>query len=151
MDPMVQGQLKEWFLMMAAVVGLGWCIYLITTAIRRWQQNVMQRHVLDKFSTAQDFAQFIQSPAGQNYLSSFSEAVTNPRNAILTSIKTGCVVMFGGVGFLVGSAGANSVSAATDSITFRIGWVLLLVGVGFLISAGISYFLSRKVGWKEQD
>ena len=144
MDPMVQGQLKESFLMLAAVAGLGWGIYLIAMSIRRMQQNAMQRHVLDKFSSAQDFSQFVQSPAGQKYLACLSEAATNPRNAILTSIKTGCVVMFGGVGFLVGSAGSNSV-------TFRIGWVSFLVGVGFLISAGISYFLAKKVGWKEQD
>jgi hypothetical protein len=48
------------------------------------------------------------------------------------------------MGFLVGPAGG-------DSISFRIGWVLLLVGVGFLISAGVSYFLAKKVGWKEQE
>lgn len=144
MDPMVQGQLKESFLMLAAVGGLGWSIYLIAMSIRRMQQNAMQRHVLDKFSSAQDFSQFVQSPAGQKYLAGLSEAVTSPRNAILTSIKTGCVVMFGGVGFLVGGAGS-------DSVTFRIGWVLFLSGIGFLISAGISYFLAKKVGWKEQD
>ncbi len=144
MDPMVQGQLKEWLLMLAAVGGLGWGIYLIAMSVRRMQQNAMQRHVLDKFSSAQDFSQFVQSPAGQKYLAGLSEAVTNPRNAILTSIKTGCVVMFGGMGFLVDSAGM-------DSVSFRIGWVLFLVGVGFLVSAGISYFLAKKVGWKEQE
>ena len=144
MDPMAQGQLKELFLMMAAWGALGWSIYLIAMSIRRMQQNSMQRHVLNKFSSAQDFSQFVQSPAGQKYLAGLSETVTNPRNAILNSIKTGCVVMFGGMGFLVGGAGA-------DSVTFRIGWVLFLVGVGFLISAAISYFLAKKVGWKEQD
>jgi hypothetical protein len=144
MDPMVQGQLKEWFFPLAVFGFLGWGVYLIAMFIRRMQQNAMQRHVLDKFSSAQDFAQFVQSPAGQKYLAGISEAVTSPRNAILTSIKTGFVLMFGGMGFLVGGAGG-------DSISFRIGWVLLLVGVGFLISAGVSYFLAKKVGWKEQE
>lgn len=144
MDPRLNMQLQQGFAEVAFFVGFCWTIYLIALSIRRRQQNAMQKYVLDKFSSAQDFAQFVQSPAGQKYLASVSEAITNPRNAILTSIKIGFVVMFGGMGFLVGGAGS-------DSVSFRIGWVLFLVGIGFLISAAVSYFLAKKVGWKEQD
>lgn len=144
MDTRSYLMLQETFALVTCMGGLGWVIYMGVGLLKRKQQQAMQKYALDKFSSAQDFSQFVQSPAGQKYLASLSEAVTNPRNAILTSIKTGCVVMFGGLGFLVGSAGMNAV-------TFRIGWVLFLAGVGFLISAGISYFLAKKVGWKEQD
>jgi hypothetical protein len=144
MDTRSYLMLQETFALVACMGGLGWVIYMGVGLLKRKQQQAIQKYALDKFSSAQDFSQFVQSPAGQKYLASLSEAVTNPRNAILNSIKTGCVVMFGGMGFLVGGAGS-------DSISFRIGWVLLLVGVGFLLSAGISYFLVRKVGWKDQD
>lgn len=144
MDPRFNMQLQEAFAEVAFFAGFCWTIYLIALSIRRRQQNAMQRHVLDKFSSAQDFAQFVQSPAGQRYLAGLSLAVTNPRNTIITSVQTGCVVMFGGVGFLVGNAGMGTAS-------FRIGWVLFLSGAGFLIAAAISYFLAKKVGWKEQE
>jgi hypothetical protein len=74
---------------------------------------------------------------------SFTDAVTSPRNSILGSIKTGFVLMFLGMGCLAGANGGW--------ITFRIGWVSFLVGIGFLVSAGVAYFLTEKAGLKEQE
>jgi hypothetical protein len=48
----------------------GYILYLITSTLRRKQRNAMQQHVLDKFASAKDFADFVQSPAGQKYTSS---------------------------------------------------------------------------------
>lgn len=143
MDPMTQGQLKEWFVMMATFGLFGWAAYLATVIVRRKQKNDMQRTLLEKFSSAHDFAEFMQSPAGQKYVMGFADAVTNPRESILNSIKTGFVLMFAGMGFLVGGAGGW--------ISFRIGWVSFLVGIGFLISSGVAYFLTRKTDWKKQE
>jgi hypothetical protein len=141
MDSMVQGQLKEWFLMLAAWGFFGACVYLVAATLRRMQQNSMQKHMLEKFSFAQDFAAFVQSPAGQKYVMSFSEAVTSPRNTILNSVRTGFVLMFMGVGFLAGERGwlAN-----------RIGFVSFMAGIGFLCAALASYFLARKI-WPEKE
>ena len=142
MDPMTQGQMKEWFLMLAAWGFFGLCVYLIAAAFRRRQQNEMQKHMLEKFSSAQDFAAFVQSPAGQKYVMSFSEATANPRSTILNSMRTGFVLMFAGAGFLAGPGG--------DSFSFRIGWVSFLAGIGFLCAALASYFLVRKI-WPEKE
>ena len=84
----------------------------------------------------------MQSPAGQKYVMGFAEAVTSPRNSILNSIRTGFVLMFAGVGCLAGVGGW---------ITWRIGWVSFLGGIGFLCSAGVAYLLIKKAGWKEQE
>lgn len=140
MDPMMQGQLKEWFLMLAAWGLFAWVAYLAASMVRRKQKNDMQKVLLEKFSSAHDFAEFMQSPAGQKYVLGFADAVTSPRNSILTSIRTGFVLMFAGMGCLAGAQGGW--------VTFRIGWVSFLVGIGFLVSAGVSYFLSKKAGWK---
>lgn len=140
MDPMMQGQLKEWYLMFVTFGLMGWVAYLIASMVRRKQKNDMQKALLEKFSSAHDFAEFMQSPAGQKYVMGFADAVTSPRNSILTSIRTGLVLMFGGMGCLAGATGSW--------LTFRIGWVSVLVGIGFLVSAGVSYFLSKKAGWK---
>ena len=144
MDPMTQGQLKEWFVLLATFGLFGWAAYLGASTVRRKQKNDMQKALLEKFSSAHDFAEFMQSPAGQKYVLSFADAVTSPRNAILSSIRTGFVLMFLGAGFLVASDGI-------PGTFFRIGWLALSLGIGFLISAGVAYFLTKRAGWKEQE
>ncbi len=143
MDPMTQGQLKEWFVMLVAWGLVGWVAYLAASMVRRKQKNDMQKALLEKFSSAHDFAEFMQSPAGQKYVMGFAEAVTSPRNSILNSIRTGFVLMFAGMGCLAGATGGL--------VTFRIGWVSFLAGIGFLVSAGVAYFLTRKTDWKNQE
>jgi hypothetical protein len=118
-------------------------VYLIASMVRRKQKNDMQKALLEKFSSAHDFAEFMQSPAGQKYVMGFAEAVTSPRNSILNSIRTGFVLMFAGMGCLAGATGGL--------VTFRIGWVSFLAGIGFLVSAGVAYFLTRKTDWKNQE
>ena len=143
MDPMMQGQIKEWFVMLVAWGLMGWVAYLVASMVRRKQKNDMQKALLEKFSSAHDFAEFMQSPAGQKYVMGFADAVTNPRDTILNSIRIGFVLMFAGIGFLAGANGGW--------VTFRIGWVSFLGGIGFLVSAGVAYFLTRKTDWKNQE
>ena len=139
MDPMTQSQLKEWFLMLVAWGLLAWVAYLAASMVRRKQKNDMQKALLEKFSSAHDFAEFMQSPAGQKYVMGFADAVTSPRDSILNSMRIGFVLMFGGAGCLLASQGW---------ISRPIGMVSFLGGIGFLCSAGASYFLSKKAGWK---
>ena len=123
MDRVTQNMIADWVVLATSIAFLAWIIYLAAGLLRRRQQSIMQKHVLDKFASAQDFAEFIQSPGGQKYLMGFTDAVTSPRNSILSSVRTGFVLMFMGMGFL---AGANS-----GWLAFRIGWVSFTVGVGF--------------------
>jgi len=141
MDPMTQGQLKEWFMMLVTFGLLGWIAYLAASMVRRKQKNDMQKALLEKFSSAHDFAEFMQSPAGQKYVMSFADAITSPRNSILNSIRTGFVLMFAGMGCLAGANGGWLI----------FGWVSFLVGIGFLVSAGVAYFLTKKTDWKSQE
>ncbi|HVG92696.1 MAG TPA: hypothetical protein VNB54_14470, partial [Alphaproteobacteria bacterium] len=76
------------------------------------------------------------------YVMGFADAVTSPRDTILNSIRIGLVLMFAGVGCLAGVGGW---------IAWRVGWVSFLGGIGFLCSAGVSYLLSKKAGWKDQE
>ena len=107
MDPMTQGQLKEWFLMLVAWGLVGWVAYLVASMVRRKQKNDMQKALLEKFSSAHDFAEFMQSPAGQKYVMGFADAVTSPRNSILNSIRIGFVLLFAGDAGCLGSGMAG--------------------------------------------
>src|SRR5579864_6270215 len=96
MDPMMQGQLKEWFILLAAWGMLGWGIYLLTVMVRRKQKNDLQRALLEKFASAHDFAEFMQSPAGQKYVLNFTDEVTGPLNSIMNAVRIGIVLLFAG-------------------------------------------------------
>jgi len=133
MDPMVQGHLKDWFMMLTMWAFFGTTLYIIATTLRRRQQHQMQQHVLDKFASAKDFAEFVQSDAGQKYVMSFADTTNSANSSILNSIRVGVVLVFTGVGL-----------QTTSFAAMRVGIVLATIGAGFLVSAGISFLLARK-------
>ena len=138
MDPMVQEQARQWLMILTMWAFFGYVLYLITVTLRRKQRNAMQQHVLDKFASAKDFADFVQSPAGQKYVMSFADTATSAQSAILNSVRTGVVLLFTGLGFAFTNFGQASL------VPVRIGIVLGSLGIGFLISAAISFWLARK-------
>jgi hypothetical protein len=117
-------------------------IYFVASTYRRRQQNEMQKHLLDKFSSAKDLADFMQSPAGQKYVMGFTDAVTSPRNSILTSMRTGIVLIGLGAGMATGHLEGN---IANDMLHSGAN-ISICVGLAFVASSVLSYFLARKVG-----
>ncbi len=118
-----------------------WGIYLFNAALKRRQQMQMQKHLLDKFSSAHDFAEFMQSPAGQKYVMSFSDTVSsNPRASILNSVRLGIVLLFVGPAFC-----ANPLPSIARHAIWTIGVVITMLGVGFLVSAVVSYLIAKRI------
>jgi hypothetical protein len=140
-----EGFLKDIMAGLAMIGFFGWGIYLVASFLRRRQQDAMQKHLLDKFASAQDFAAFVQSPAGQKYVMSLSSAVTSPRNSILSSIQIGIVTLCLGPGLVV--AGQRYQFWILETL----GLVSLCLGLGFLVSAVVSYFLVKKIGLEEKE
>src|SRR5215472_3657181 len=103
MDPMMQSQLKEWFVMFVAWGLVGWVAYLVASMVRRKQKNDMQKALLEKFSSAHDFAEFMQSPAGQKYVMNFTDTVTSPLSSVLNAVKIGIVMLFSGPALVAAS------------------------------------------------
>lgn len=120
---------------------LTWMIYsLIGNTIRRRQQNAIHTRLLEKFTSSQDFSTFLQTPGGQQYMNSLTDSDNHPGRAILTSVSSGIVLAVVGAGLLVAGLVLRSVGTAIS------GLLLLLVGTGFILSALISWKLSRKLG-----
>lgn len=139
MDPMMQSQFKEWFLMLVAWGMVAWVAYLAASMIRRKQKNDMQKALLEKFSSAHDFAEFMQSPAGQKYVLNFTDEVTGPLNSIMNAVRIGIVLLFAGAALVA--------SGQRHSMWFvdTMGMLSTCVGAGFLVSAAISYLLYRRM------
>ena len=140
-----EGFLKDILGGLAMFGFFAWGIYLVASFLRRKQQDAMQKHLLEKFASAQDFAAFVQSPAGQKYVTSLSNAVTNPRNSILSSVQIGIVLLSLGPALITVSMRHNL------WVLDMLGMSSTCLGIGFLVSAAASYLLVKKVGLGEKE
>src|SRR5262245_32535126 len=98
MDPMALGQMKDIFMMIGMWAFVGTALYIVATTIRRKQRSTMQQHMLNKFETAKDFAEFVQSPAGQKYVMGFADTAASAKASVLNSVRLGIVLIFTGAG-----------------------------------------------------
>ena len=134
-------------------------IFLIRTAIehRRWQrtmraQTELNTKLIDRFSSSDELLAYLQSPAGKTLIEPAVVPQAGPRpmpmnaplSRIFWSLQSGIVVSTLGTGLIFVSRGV-----ATDEfaqILYGVGIVVLTIGLGFAISAAVSYVLSQRLG-----
>jgi hypothetical protein len=121
---------------MFALCGL--LLYLGFNAARNAQQSSVRKALLEKFASAQDLTAFLQTGGGQKFMADLSSAAGNPLQSVLDSVHKGIIAIFLGMGFFPLSGGFKNPGPVPG-----IGIVLILVGCGFLVSAIITYLLSR--------
>ena len=106
--------------------------------------------LLDRFTANEDLLAYIQSPAGAKFLESSPIAldaaprsVGAPLGRILWSVQGGVVLMAGGVGLQVVS---SQVTDGASQPLHALGVLGIALGVGFVISAIVSYVISQRLG-----
>jgi hypothetical protein len=133
-------------------------ILLVRTAVehRRWQralrtQTDLHAKLIDRFSSSEDLLAYLQSPAGKLLTdvpslpqSAPRAAMAAPLSRIFWALQAGIVILALGAGLLIVSRNA-SVPEVSEFLG-GIGVVILTIGVGFTISAVVSYFLSQRLG-----
>jgi hypothetical protein len=135
-------------------------LWLIKTLIdyRRWSrlakvQADVHNKVLDRFGNNEELLAYVQTPAGRRFLESApitldaaGPAVAAPLRRILWSVEAGCVLMAGGVGiqFVSGRAPAE-----VAPMLFGVGVLGLAIGIGFVVAAGVSFLISKRMGLLE--
>ncbi|MCB9379001.1 MAG: hypothetical protein H6511_09605 [Holophagales bacterium] len=108
---------------------------------RTWAE--VQGKLIDKFGSADEVVRYLESDAHRELLSGQTAAPSSPHGRILDSVHLGLLVAAGGVGFLISGA----VSDRQVSEVMRVfGALGLVIGIGFLVSAGISWALLRSWG-----
>jgi hypothetical protein len=120
---------------MFSLVGL--VFYLAFNAIKGSQQAAARKAMLDKFASAQDLGAFLQTNGGRRFMADLSSG-GGPLQSVLGSIHKGIIAIFLGAGFFPLSGAFSQPAAVTG-----IGIVLFLVGCGFLVSAIVTYMLSK--------
>ena len=138
-------------------LAIGLLVWLIRTLIdfRRWNrlakvQTEVHTKLLDRFTANDDLLAYIQSPAGARFLQSSPitldaapRSVGAPLGRILWSVQGGVVLIAGGIGFQVVS-GQVPVSAAQT--LHGLGVLGIALGLGFVVSAIISFVISQRLG-----
>jgi hypothetical protein len=138
---------------------LGW---LLKTFIdeRRWLrvsrvQSDVHMKLLDRFTSNEDLLTYIQTPAGRRFLEAAplplaaARTTSAPVSRILWSVQAGLVAGLAGAGLLYSSAhlaAGGGDLAEISSFLFVVGMITLAVGTGFVLSAVVAYFLSRRLG-----
>jgi hypothetical protein len=121
----------------AMVVLIVWLAHLAKRSKLR-EQAELQKHFLNKFNSAQELTQFLDTPEGQSFLKDLRIGgdAGGPKERIIRSIKSSLLLLALGAGFLV------LLRIEKDLIYPAV--LLLALGIGFLISAAVSYWLSKK-------
>lgn len=117
-------------------------VYFVTRARQRRAelQMEMQSRLIDRFSSANEFVQFLHSDAGQKFITGVQSASTqHTRDRLMSGFNRAIILLslaaaFVIIGFYTRETDAHVVAA-----------ILASLGVGFLIATFVSYKLSGKL------
>ncbi len=122
---------------------------------RRWSriftlQNEVHGRLIDKFSSSQELAAYMETEAGKRFLEAApipvnlgpEQRVPNAVARVLTPVQIGVVLVLLGIGFLL----LRHAGPDMDTPMLVLGTVILMPGIGFIISAGITWALASRMG-----
>ena len=125
----------------------GWLVWSILDWLKMWHKSQLQKKILEKFTTVQEFNEFIQSEEGHKFLNILSLNDSAPRQKILSSLSKGVIIAFVGISLIL----IGQIFTGESQYFLAAGVILIALGVGFLVSTFISYTLSKKWGIIEKD
>jgi hypothetical protein len=139
----------------STVVGL--IVWILRSLInyRSWLrvtkiQTDAHTKIFDRLGSNEELMAYIQSPAGQRFLTSASltvdvlpRSVGAPVGRILWSMQAGVVVTLAGAGLWVAKA---SVAEEVAQLLHVVAVLAVAIGLGFVVSAALAYALSHRLG-----
>lgn len=143
------------FAVMLTIVGaLTWMVRTLIDH-RRWSrmtriQAEVHGKLLDRFSSNEDLLTYIQTPAGKRFLESTPisveagpRAVSAPVGRMLWSVQVGVVLFSLGLGL---QYVAGTIDKEVAGPMSAMGVLAIAIGLGFIFSAVVSFFISWKLG-----
>jgi hypothetical protein len=122
---------------------------------RRWSrifklQSDVHGRLIDKFSSSQELAAYMETEAGKRFLEAApipmgmaaGAPVPNTVARVLTPLQIGVVLVLLGVGFLL----LRHAGADFETPMRVLGVLILMPGIGFILSAGITWGLAARLG-----
>ena len=134
-------------------------VFLVRTVVehRRWQramkaQSDLNTKLIDRFASSEDLLAYLQSPQGKMLTEppvlphAAPRAMSAPLSRIFWSLQAGIVIGALGSGLMFVSRASAAGEPEVANFLNGIGIVVLMIGVGFAVSAVVSYFLSNRLG-----
>ena len=133
---------------------------------RRWaktfhQQSEAHNRLIDKFGTSEELLNYMRSEAGKRILESGPVPLNgrglqwnSPVARVLTPLQFGAVFTMIGVGFLIlmyASTTNQALDLGRPGGFLVFGILALMLGLGLMISAGLSWFFARHLGLLPQN
>jgi len=122
---------------------------------RRWtrifnMQNQVHTKLIEKFSTSQEVGAYMETEAGRRFLEAApiplnlgsEQRVPNAVARVLTPVQIGVVLVLLGIGFLM----LRHAGPDMNTPMLVLGTIILMPGIGFIISAGITWVLATRMG-----
>jgi len=119
-----------------------WVVWVILEWRKIRNKSKLQSQIVDKFSTAQELNDFLQSQEGNRFLNFLKFNGRAPREKILSSLTKGVILFFLGIALII----IGQIFIGEMKYFNAVGIVIIAIGLGFLISTFISYKLSKKWG-----
>jgi hypothetical protein len=122
---------------------------------RRWSrifkmQSDVHGKLIEKFTNNQDLAAYMETEAGRKFLEAApipvafeqQRRVPSAVARVLTPLQAGIVMVLLGIGLLF----LRSAEPDMNVPMLVLGTVVLMPGIGFIISAGVSWLLAQRLG-----
>lgn len=166
LNRMRQGNSSPWLLheivpFMVFLVILSAFLWILNAALenRKWYrmvkvQSETHTKLLEKFGSSQEMLAYMESEAGRRFLEQplfnieQKQVARFPFGRILWSIQVGLILGVLGTGLLF-LRGRVDASPETNTALQVFGTLALTLGIGFVLSAAVSYFLSKRLGLLE--
>jgi hypothetical protein len=127
---------------------------------RRWNrifkmQSDVHGRLIERFTTNQELGAYMQTDAGRKFLEAAPlpiafeqhQRVPSAIARILTPLQTGIIMVLLGFGLLL----LRHTEPEMNTPMLFFGTVVLMPGIGFIISAGVSWFLASRLGLMPGD
>ena len=119
-----------------------WVVWAILEWRKTRHKSQLQNKIVDKFSSVQEFNEFLQSKEGNKFLNFVKFNGLAPKEKLLSSLSKGVILVTLGIALIL----VGQIFPDEMKYFIAIGIVLIALGVGFLLSTFISYTLSKKWG-----
>ena len=125
---------------------MGWLIWAVLEWLRIRHKSQLQNKILEKFTTVQEFNDFIQSKEGNKFLKFVSYNGLAPRQKILSSLSRGIIISFIGVSLILigrfcaaGRIFSDSICDAVFRVPARLEYLGAACGSGFCFGPGFGH------------
>ena len=127
-------------------------VYTIVNGLRGWHRQRVtgqfQSKLLDKIGSVNELGAFLNTEAGARFLkglTTMSEPV-GPHTRILRAIQSGAVFATLGVALYLYGWMTPTIRGEVTNAVNAVATIFFGIGIGFLVSATLSYRLSKELG-----